>query len=193
MRRRRAIKGRLARRALGALAILGLAYVAAPYVCLWRVYRAIEGGDAATLARIVDWNAVRAGLKQDIAEGIIGLPSPQAVASNSLPAFGAVFVTGIAAHVVDQQVTPQNLVEALRGARPPGAVPATPGVTPGGIGSFERAFFTSPTRFVVRIRLPGEEPTDAPLRVELRLRGGTWKVTRAWIPQDLMDEAKFHT
>jgi hypothetical protein len=194
MRRRATAKRVTAKRAIGALAVVGLAYVAAPYVCLWRVYRAVESGDAATLAQIVDWDSVRRGMKQDIAEGIIGLPPPQTVASNTLPAFGSGFVTGIAAHVVDQQVTPQNLVQVVRSAQLPasGAAPAEPAPATG-IGSVERAFFTSPTSFVVSIRLPGEDAGDSPLRVELGLRGGGWKVVRAWIPQDLMDEAKFHT
>jgi hypothetical protein len=191
MRRGSTTRRVAAKRTIGVLAILTFGYAAAPYVCLWRVYHAVQSGDAATLAQVVDWNAVRQGMKQDIAEGIIGLPAPQSAASDSLPAFGSGFVAGIAGTVVDQQVTPQHLVAAVHDLIPvAGPRAPAPGI---GIGSLERAFFTSPTCFVVRIRLPDAERGDAPLRVELDLGRGGWKVVRAWIPQDLMDEAKFHT
>jgi hypothetical protein len=171
------------------------AYAITPYICLWRLYSAVERGDAATLAQVVDWNSVRRGLKEDIAEGIIGMGPSQAVASgNTLPAFGSGFVTGIASNVVDEEVTPQHLAAAVRDAQPP-AMPAQPAAPDngGGFGSLERAFFTSPTHFIVSIRLPGQDPEDPALRVELGLSGTGWKVVRAWVPQDLMDEANTHT
>ena len=169
----------LAKRTLGVLVLATLAYAATPYICLWRLYSAVEQGDAATLAQVVDWNSVRRGLKEDIAEGIIGMAPAQAVASgNALPAFGSGFVTGIASNVVDKEVTPQHLAEAVRDAQPP-AMPAQPAApdNAGGFGSLERAFFTSPTHFIVSIRLPGQDPEDPALRVELRLsenRAGRW-------------------
>jgi Protein of unknown function (DUF2939) len=185
----------MARGVLAVLALFTLTYAAAPYVYLWRLYRALEQGDAVTLTQVVDWNSVRQGLKDDIAEGIIGLPpSTRTIASNTLPAFGTGFVTGIASNVVDEQITPQHLAQAMREAEPVEARPRVeaPG-TGGGYGSLEHAFFTGPTTFLVRIRLPGQDQEDPPLRMELNLCGGGWKVIRAWIPQDLMDEAKFHT
>ncbi len=193
MRSRVTIRRAKAKWVCGALGCLALAYVAAPYVCLWRLYHAVQQGDADTLAQVVDWDSVRQGLKEDISEGIIGLPPTEALATgDSLPAFGSGFVNGIASNVVDQQVTPQHLAAALHDPQP--ELPPTPPTnTRGSFGALERAFFTGPTSFAVSIRLPGQAPEDFPLRVELGLCGTSWKVIRAWIPQDLMDQAKFHT
>ncbi|HEY2132797.1 MAG TPA: DUF2939 domain-containing protein [Acetobacteraceae bacterium] len=185
----------LAKRTFGVLLLATFAYAITPYICLWRLYNAVEQGDAATLAQVVDWNSVRRGLKEDIAEGIIGMAPAETVArGNTLPAFGSGFVTGIASNVVDEEVTPQHLAEAVRDAQPATA-PAQPAApdNASGFGSLERAFFTSPTCFIVSIRLPGQDPDDPALRVELGLSGTGWKVIRAWVPQDLMDEANTHT
>ena len=192
----RQVSGRaMARGALPLLGLFTLIYVAAPYVCLWRLYHALEQGDATTLTQVIDWNSVRQGLKDDIAEGIIGLPSSrQTIASNTLPAFGTGFVTGIASNIVDEQITPQHLAQAMRQVQPVEARARDEASgTVGGFGMLEHAFFAGPTTFLVRIRLPGEDPEDPPLRMELNLCSTGWKVIRAWIPQDLMDEAKVHT
>jgi hypothetical protein len=177
---------------LALTACLVAVYAAAPYVTLWRLYRALGDGDARTLAQVIDWQSVRQGLKDDIAEGIVGLPSTQLIASNSLPPFGAGFVNGIAGGVVDQEVTPEKLAEAVHISSQSSAA-LTASSLPNSHPSFEHAFFTGPTSFVVSVRCPGQDADTPPLRVELGLRGTSWKVVRAWIPQDLMDEAHFHT
>ena len=94
---------------------LGLGYVAYPYVTLYRLGVAVRGADAATLHRLVDWPAVREGIKEDICDYVVDDPQDRQ-ASSQLPAFGASFVRGITANAVDQNVTPEALVDAVRPA-----------------------------------------------------------------------------
>ena len=167
------------------LVALALGYAASPYLTLWRLSLALNAEDTGTIADAVDWDSVRQGLKQDIAEGVVGMPATQMVATNTLPPFGSGFFIGIANTFVDRAVTPTELVSVLHdlsGTETQG-VPAR----------IEGAFFDGPTRFVLRIHAPGQDDEEAPLRVLLELRGMRWMVTRAWVPQDLMDHVHFRT
>ncbi len=185
----------LVRRALTPLLLLALAYVAAPYVAVWRLSAAVQHGDASALRRMIDWTSVRSGLKQDIAEGLVGVhqsAGPAAVgtrgAADTLPPFGASFMAGIAGSVIDHEVTPEHLVATLRQLQP-----AEPDAVHLSVPDLRHAFFDSPTSFVIEILCPGQDSADQPLRLRLAISHGAWKVVRAWIPQDLIDEANART
>ncbi len=166
----------------GAVVLVVLAYAASPYVALWRLESALQTGDAATLEHDIDWKSVREGLKQDIADGIIG-PLQTQLASNTLPPFGSSFVNGIADTAVEREVTPQNLIAVMRQMRRPTESPASM------LDCFSWAFFQSPTSFEVVVSQPSDDPDEGHLRVRLELHQGHWMVMRAWIPQDLVDRA----
>ena len=72
---------------------VGVAYVAYPYVTLYRLGSAIKGADAATLESLVDWPAVREGIKEDVCD--LGADDPGPKTGAELPPFGASFVRGI--------------------------------------------------------------------------------------------------
>ena len=55
---------------------LGVAYVAYPYVTLYRLGSAIQVADAATLESLVDWPAVREGIKEDVCDLVADEPGP---------------------------------------------------------------------------------------------------------------------
>jgi hypothetical protein len=165
---------------LVALALLAACYAGGPFVTLWRIGRALEAGDVAVLQGAIDWNAVRQGLKDDITEGLIGLP-PQALASGTaLPPFGAGFASALAATAVDRDVTPEALLRVAGARNPAGAAP---------FAAIVGARFTSPLEFELRLRLPGQDAGEPPLHLRLALRAGGWRLVRVWIPQDLMDLA----
>ena len=164
-----------------ALSFIVLAYVAYPYVTLYRIGHAIHTGDARALQTLVDWHSVRAGIKRDISEQIAR--NPQAVAGNALPAFGASFVRHATANAVDRHVTPQGLVTAARRGPAPSEA--------GGAGVHVAwAFFNDPTHFAVTLHA-GHQPR--PIRLELTLHDTEWRVTRVWLPHDLLDEANSRT
>jgi hypothetical protein len=173
--------------ALAALALFAACYAGGPFVTLWRINRAVGNGDLDTLRGAIDWNAVRQGLKDDTAEGLLGMPRHALEVSNTLPPFGASFVSGIAAAAVDRDVTPQGLVHAARllDAQPgPGVAAPFPAI----VG----ARFASPARFDVSLRVPGQDANEEPLHLRLTFQAGGWRLMRVWIPQDLMDRAADH-
>ena len=165
---------------VGALLAVGLTYAVSPSVALYRLGQAIRSGDAASLQAMVDWNSVREGIKEDICDFVV--EQPQAQSDAPLPPFGAGFVRGIAANVVDRRVTAEALVAA---AQEPDVAAATHGAV-----QVNWAFFAGPSAFVVDLSTPGE---GAPIRLQMDLRNGAWHVTRVWLPPDLLGQANTRT
>src|SRR5580700_10523507 len=89
---------------------VGVAYVAYPYVTLYRLGSAITGDDATTLESLVDWPAVREGIKEDVCD--LGSDAPGPKTGAELPPFGASFIRGIKSSSIDKTVTPQALLAA---------------------------------------------------------------------------------
>lgn len=160
-----------------------LAYMASPYVALYQLEAALERGDTLTLERAVDWKTVRDGLKQDIADGVIG-PLQTQLASNMLPPFGSSFISGIMETSVDREVTPQNMVSVMRQMRAP-EIEANP------FKCFDWAFFESPMIFTVIVH--NDDAEEGHLRLRMELRGGKWVLMRAWVPQDLIERTSNRT
>jgi hypothetical protein len=161
---------------LACCAALAAAYLAYPYFTLYRLNAAIQTGDAQALQHLVNWSAVREGIKEDICDGLAASPDT-AARKGELPGFGAGFVRGIAANAVDERITPQNLVAAVR--HPPVAS-GTPEI------HISWAFFDSPTQFSVDI--DGFDKR-APVRLQLELRDAKWQVTRVWLTPELLGRA----
>lgn len=166
---------------IGAVLAIALAYGIYPYVTLLRLGLAIRHGDAETLESIVDWPAVREGIKEDICDEAI--EPPAARNGSQLPPFGAGFMRGVAGNAVDERVTPEALVAV-------GQQEESAPVRPSAALSVRWAFFASPTSFVVDLSAPGRHP---PLRLQMELRGGTWQVTRVWLPPPMLLEANART
>src|SRR5208282_3442012 len=89
---------------LATVLTVGFAYGAYPYVTLYRLGEAIQGSDANTLESLVDWPAVREGIKEDICDFVTEDQGPKT--ATNLPPFGAAFLRGIASRAIDQAVTP---------------------------------------------------------------------------------------
>jgi hypothetical protein len=192
------------------IAVLVFAYAATPYIALWRLATALRAGDPRTLEALIDWDAVRGGLKEDVAEGIVGLPEEEPeglankadatageataqLAGGTLPPFGASFMTGIAGTMIDREVTPQHLVALMRQLAPAEPTPIGPVTLMHALAGIDHAFFDSPTSFTLRMHCAGMDADDPPLRVRLEMHDGTWRVVRAWIPQDLVELANSRT
>jgi hypothetical protein len=145
-------------------------------VTLYRLGSAIKTADAATLESLVDWPAVREGIKEDVCD-FAADDQPQQQAG-SLPPFGASFMRGIASSTIDQAVTPQSLLAATSTAA------VRPAAEPMGADVHVNwAFFDSPTTFMVSLQAPGQ--ADA-IKIELDLRHGDWRVMRVWLPPALL-------
>lgn len=173
---------------LAVLVLFVLCYAGGPFVTLWRITRAVDHGDLDVLRGVIDWNAVRQGVKDDTAAGLLGMPSQTLAVSNTLPPFGAGFVRGIVATTVDRRVTPQGLLQVAR------LLAAQAG--PGGEAPFPtivNARFSSPAQFDLSVRVPCQDADEEPLHLRLTFENGGWRLMRVWIPQDLMDRAANQT
>lgn len=188
--RRERVRGRrrILRAGLGVLGLFALAYAIGPFLTMWRIVRALDSGDVAALQNLVDWSAVRQGLKDDITDGVIGMPQETLVASNTLPPFGASFISGIAGAEVDRTVTPQGLLLAAHQLEPAQAVQVE-----GPFSAIVQAGFSAPDQFDLHVRAPCQDPDAEPLHVRLEFHMGVWQVVRVWIPQDLMELASSRT
>ncbi len=153
---------------------IALVYVAYPYVTLYRLGSAIRGADASTLESLVDWPAVREGIKEDVCD--LGADDPGPKTGSELPPFGASFMRGIASSAIDQAVTPQALLAATS------TTPARR-TKRGADVHVQWAFFDSLTTFLVSLQPPGQAE---PVKLEMDLRYGEWRVRRVWLPPELL-------
>jgi hypothetical protein len=167
---------------IGALLAVALAYVAYPYVTLYRLGQAIRNGDASSLETMVDWAAVREGIKEDICDTVIDEPA-EAKTGSQLPPFGAGFVRGIAGNAVDARVTPQALAAV---AQEPAQAPAPKDA----MVRVSWAFFAGPSEFLVALQAPGQ-PT--PIKLQMEFRRGAWQIIRVWLPPELLAQANART
>jgi DUF2939 family protein len=165
--------------AIAAFLLIAAAYAVYPYVTLYRLGEAIRHGDASTLQSMVDWPAVREGIKEDICDLVVDSP-PEVKVGAKLPPFGAGFVRGIAQNAVDSRVNPESLAAAAK----------QPSAPNGASVQVSWAFFSSPSAFTVDLDAPGQ---SLPIRLELNLRDGAWQVTRVWLPPDLLTQANART
>lgn len=165
---------------VGLLAVVGT-YAGYPYVTLCRLGIAIRQGDSATLAKLVDWPAVREGIKEDICDSVVDVPTQTVSAPGQLPPFGASFMRGVAGSKVDQAITPEALVTVAQRSDSTAQRGDTVGLG--------WSFFDSPTQFTASITTPGTEP----IKVQLDLRNGAWQVTRVWLPTDMLDGSSSRT
>jgi hypothetical protein len=154
---------------------LGVAYFAYPYVTLYRLGSAIRSADAATLESLVNWPAVREGIKEDVCDLAVDIPGPRT--GGELPPFGASFMRGIASSTIDQAVTPQALLAATS------TVPSSRAAPSGADVRVNWAFFDSATTFMVSLQPPGQ---GEPVKLELDFRHGEWRVQRVWLPSELL-------
>jgi hypothetical protein len=155
------------------VSVLVFGYALYPYVTLWRLDAAIGRSDESALRGLVDWHAVREGLKEDLCDLVLEEPD-SARPSNELPPFGAGFVRGVTGSWLDQTITPESVVLLIR----PG------NATPHGETHIVWAFFQTPTRFAIELRA---EDSREPIRMVMELRGARWLVRRVWLPTDLLE------
>ncbi len=160
---------------LATMLSVGVAYAAYPYVTLYRLGLAIQGADSRTLETLVDWPAVREGIKEDVCDLVADDSGPKA--STDLPAFGASFTRGIASSAIDQAVTPQALLAAAT------TLPAAHPSPRGADVHVNWAFFDSATTFLVSLNMDGQAE---PIKLEMELQRGEWRVQRVWLPTQML-------
>jgi hypothetical protein len=148
-------------------------YLASPYVMLWSAGTALKRHDRAALCSSLDWEQVRAGLKDTL-----GLrPVQQVSQQDELPGFGESFATGVASGMIDEDVTPERLDTILSSAMSSGTATRTHAAA-----GLPRGYFAGPAHFVAEIRMSG----GAPIEISMRIEKWHWKITRITLPEDML-------
>ncbi|MCQ8279777.1 DUF2939 domain-containing protein [Acetobacteraceae bacterium KSS8] len=160
------------------MVIAVMLYAFSPLATLLQAANGVRNGDVAALRDALDWKSVRAGLKQDIAQNLDSGPATAqaAVAEDELPAFGSSFVTTVASHAIDNEMTPEALMRLLSGQ----AGPATD--WRGVLGRIASLRFTGPSQFEAAIRMGG--PDAKPTLLSMRLEQWHWRITHLELPSD---------
>ncbi len=158
------------------------AYLAWPYIALYRIGQALQQGDVPTLTADISWPSVREGLCDDIVEGMTGQGVTTQASADELPPFGSGFVSTMATEMVDRFVTPRQLSESLKDSHA--------SFMQSGTVVLRSAWFTSPTSFEASFHLKSDQPGTSPIRVRLDLVEASWwpqwQVTRAWMPTGML-------
>ena len=109
------------------------AFAAMPYYTAYQIRQAVQNGDSAALAQHVDFVAVRAGLKRQLADSVSS-KLPDVAKSGTVGGLGAMLAGRVADAALESVVTPEGVSDLLAGRLPnpfdkaPGAAPseATP-------------------------------------------------------------------
>ena len=159
------------------LLVIAAGYAATPCLALYQLHLALRAGNHGAVNRMIDWSSVRAGLDEEIADVAVDVPDPRAVSSGAqLAPFGFGFMRGIASRAVDNEITaPKVLALVHSGEKQDGY-------------SVRLAYFTSPWEFVAHLA----DPHRREIRIRLNLEGGTWRVTRVWVPPVMIRQAAEH-
>lgn len=141
-----------------------IAYVAWPYTTLWRLDRALRLDDQASLAQLVDLDAVRGAIRRQLNKEARGQAVPM---SDRFIAWLAEGIRQAGTAALEQTVTLQWVRSQLLAHSPPGA----------GLGAaLAWAFFDDPLHFSLRLG----EGSQTPVRVRLRFTGMGWRVSELY-------------
>ncbi|MCU0834911.1 MAG: DUF2939 domain-containing protein [Chromatiaceae bacterium] len=155
------------RRALGWVllppAVLLLAYLAWPYISLWRLDRAVRGEEAEALATLVDLASVRGEIKKKLNKDVGSRLGP---VSDRFIRWLQAGIQSLGSDAIDRLVTLDWVREQLLVHSPGGAAD-------GFLGEVSFAFFDARGGFQVHIG----PPDDGPVRLHLERHGLAWRVS----------------
>ncbi len=99
--------------AIGASALLALAYLASPLVSAHQLRSAVEGRDTVTVARMVEWPSLRTSLRRSIARDANLLPIARDVARTVRPTWWqrirSLFGHSMLDRFIENYITPEGL------------------------------------------------------------------------------------
>ena len=170
-------------RRLALIALLAVAaYAALPYWSAYSLAQAFRTGDREVLERRVDWERLRASLKDDLSAAMVAGLQGAGPRNDVAAALGVAFGPALIDNMLQSVVNPASVAELARRAAAPGegegGVPDEMAEDP--LGAVRWAFFIGPSEFLVTVsdeKLDGE---DVDLYFERS--GLSWRLVRVKLP-----------
>jgi hypothetical protein len=162
-----------------ALALFALVYGASPYVAVRGFIAAAKQGDAEKLRGSVDFPAVRADLKPQLAAAVTTrMERDPAMRGNPLAGLGAILMPSILDRMIDSVVTPEGIAALVRAGKVGHSEEDSP--TPRRV---DYGFhYIALNRFDVTLRRQGA--ASDPVNLVFQRRGlFAWKLIRIALPQ----------
>ena len=174
--------------------VLWAAFMASPFVALYRLGNAIQARDIAAVRERVNFGALRLSLsKQIVSEYLRAVGRGRELDSFDRNLATSAGVT-IADPLIAQLVTPEAVAGLLEGRLPATIAAAAPNVPTGlsirfsSLAEAARVYFASQSRGFrnVFIPLPNGRPKTEQARLHMRLSGTTWRLIGVELPQELV-------
>jgi hypothetical protein len=167
---------------LVALLAIGAWVAAGPWRTVHAIRAAIEADDSAALSAQVDFPALRASLKRQLADRLVRAAGAE-LQSNALGAFGITLAIGASSMAVDATVNPLGLAAMVQGRavwRQVGRdfAPPDPAATTQRPFHDARYRYESPSRFTATVR----DEQGRPLVFILTRQGLAWRLTDIRLP-----------
>jgi hypothetical protein len=167
------------RSVLATVFLLVCAYIAYPYISLWRLQSAIKQRDAVTLDTLVDWPQLRTSIKTTLmAEMADKITKTEGGMAGVGAAVGTTLGAKFIETVLDSVVSSQGL---FRLAEQSGAPKTEP------LKYMTWAFFVSPTTFRIDFENPDVEKRPR-VTLVMTLTSAEWKVSALSIPASVLSE-----
>lgn len=182
-------------RIVALLAVLLAGYTAWPFIDLYRLGRAVESADTATLERRVEMNAVRPSIARQVLDSYLRLTGNEAKIGEILHGGAFGFGAAIANRALGGLIELEQIAALLRqtlgkvrnkrdGAHEQGGT-----IVPSDLGALWTLYASSEyrlTRFSVAV--PPALPPEQRLRLHLQLTQWRWKLYGVDLPQPLREQ-----
>jgi len=168
-------------------------FVVSPFIALYDLSEAVQAKDITRITERVNFNALRVSLARQILGEYLKTQDLSAIEREVAAQAGATALNPVLAALV----TPQAVIDLLEDGQLQSAGDANPSAISfnlnlSSLDGLWRIFIASETQGFRAITIPltPEEPRDRQLRVTMRLRGTTWRLTGIDLPAPLREELK---
>lgn len=173
--------------AIAALFLAWLAFMASPYMALYRFTQAIQNRDLGAIEQRIDFPLLRSAITGQIAAALRGGGD-----GNPLGQSGGRVLRAAIDPLIEPFVSPEALMRLLSGAGPAQAAGAAAPFSPDLFASLERAwpfFLASEFRGfrAFQASVPPEQVPAERFRLIMRLQGDTWRVVGLDLPKTVRD------
>jgi hypothetical protein len=180
---------------VAAVILAWAAFLASPFVSLYRLARAVEARDAAAIEERVNLADLRAHLTHQLVDEYLKAVAKGRPLGGLDRHIAAQAGSSLLDPLVERLVTPEALIDLLDDGWPQNVVPSAESTQPplrldlGSLGRVWRLFVTSETRGFrkVLITLPHSRPKKERFGLMLRLTGTTWRLSDLDLPQELLE------